>query len=116
MNFDELLRQYRAQERPEDAMMLIMDSGLLRFAAVWARVPILRLGEPFDVGWDALWDCVRVDTAALAMLAGVPEQEGIGALVRLKSLRLVYPDGSVPEMVRKIIGKSVLDALKKDIR
>ena len=94
-------------------MMVIVDPGLLRFAAVWARVPIVRLGEPCAVDWDALWDCVHVDTAALAMLAGVPEPEGRGALVRLKTLRLVYPDGSVPELVRKILGKSVMDALKK---
>ncbi len=116
MNFDELLRQYKAQERPEDAMMVILDGSLLRFAAVWPRVPLVRLGEPYGESWEALWDCVHVDVAALAMLAGVPEQEGNGALMRLKMLRLIYPDGKLPEMVRKAIGKRVVDALKQDIR
>lgn len=116
MNFDELLAHFKVQSRPEDAMVPILDPVLLMYAAAWQRVKIERTGEPWNESWEGLWDCVYVDVGQLAMLMDVPENKAAAVLRRLQALRVIYPDGSVPELVRKVIAKRVQDALKQDIR
>lgn len=112
MNFDELLVRFKAQARPEDALVPVLDPALLLYAAVWPRVRVVIEGDPADESWDALWACVKVDTESLAMLVDAPVVKAAAVHRRLVALRLIYPDGTVPEIVRNVIGKRVKDALK----
>lgn len=97
-------------------MVPILEPALLMHAALWQRVTVTRLTEPQAETWEGLWACVKVDVEGLAMLMDVPNNKAAGVLRRLQALRVIYPDGSVPELVRKLINKRVQDALKQDIR
>lgn len=112
MTFDELLDRCKGQARKEDALVPVLDSDLLLFAAVWPRVPITRKpGDADGDTWAALWACVDVDVAALAELVDVPLPKAIRTLNRMKSLWLVFPDGSVHELVQKLVLQRVAEAL-----
>ena len=52
-----------------------------------------------------------MDLPTIAMLADDELVKARKTVERLKGLRLVYPDGSVQELVNKVIIKRVLDAL-----
>ncbi len=93
-------------------MVPILEPELLRYASVWPRVTLERLGEPVTDTWGALWACVRVDLEGLALLVNEPEPVAARVLRRLQAMHVIYPDGSVPELVRKVIGKRVQDVLK----
>lgn len=116
MDFAELLAHHKAQARPEDAMVPILEPALLTYAALWARVGLMRVAEPAGTGWADLWACVEVDVPGMAMLMDVPENKAANVLRRLQALRVIYPDGSVPDLVRKLINKRVQEALKQDVR
>lgn len=117
MGFDELLAQYKANPRRESAMLLLTDSRLLAYAVIFKQCPPVRRlvddveAEPVEASWAALWDCVKVDLAVIAMLADDELIKARKTVERLKGLRLVYPDGSLPELVNKVITKKVMDAL-----
>lgn len=117
MFFDELLEQYKANPRRESAMLLLTDGRLLAYAVIFKQCPPERRmvdGEPMEPAeatWGDLWDCVTVDYEALAMLADDELVKARKTVERLKGLRLVYPDGSLPELVNKVITKKVMDAL-----
>lgn len=112
MDFDELLAKFKAETKPEDAMVAILDHDLLMQAAVWQRVGIQRLGEPVADTWEALWGSVKVDVECLALLIDVPHSVAGAVFKRMQTLRIIYPDGTVPDLVRKVIQKRVNDALK----
>lgn len=117
MTFDELLVQYKANPRRESAMLLLTDARLLAYTVIMKQCPPERLlvdgveAEPVEATWHALWDCVRVDFETLAMLADDELVKACKMVERLKGLRLVYPDGSLPELATKIITKRIKDAL-----
>lgn len=117
MNFDELLEQYKANPRRESAMLLLTDTRLLAYTVIFKQCPPERrlvAGEPMEpaeASWGALWDCVVVDLDAIALLADDELVKARKTVERLKGLRLVYPDGSLPELVNKVITKKVMDAL-----
>jgi len=107
MSFDELLETYKANPRRESAMLLLQDSRLLAYAVIFKQCPPERRlvagepVEPVEANWTALWDCVAVDYEAIAMLADDELVKARKTVERLKGLRLVYPDGSLPELVNK---------------
>lgn len=117
MNFEELLAQYKAAPRRESAMLLLTDARLLAYTVMFKQCPPERklvAGEPVDPAeatWSALWDCVSVNYEGLAMLADDELVKAKKMVERLKGLRLVYPDGSLPELVTRIITKRITDAV-----
>ncbi|OGA98137.1 MAG: hypothetical protein A3E79_11825 [Burkholderiales bacterium RIFCSPHIGHO2_12_FULL_61_11] len=117
MNFDELLEQYKANPRRESAMLLLTDSQLLSYVVIFKQCPPERRlvdgapMEPIEANWGGLWDCVTVNYEVIAMLADDELVKTRKTVERLKGLRLVYPDGSLPDLVNKVITKKVMDAL-----
>lgn len=112
MNFEELLAQYKANPRRESAALLLIDVLLLKYCVIWKQVPLVRTAvPPVADTWEALWACVTVDVATIAMLADDELVKARKMVERLKGLRLVYPDGSIQELATKVVNKKVLDAL-----
>ncbi len=112
MSFDELLEQYKAAPRRESAALLLTDPILLKYCVIWKQVTVERVSdEPAEASWGALWACVRLDLEQIALLADDELVKARKTVERLKGLRLVYPDGSVQELVNKVIAKKVMDAL-----
>lgn len=112
MDFDALLQQYKDNPRRESTALLLEDARLLRYCVVFKQVKPKRLHDyPIERTWEALWDCVQVDTERLAILADDVPAVALRNLERIKGLRLVYPDGTVQPMVDKVIVKKITDAL-----
>lgn len=113
MEFEELLQTYKDNPRREATAVLLQDSELFRFCVIWMQVPTRRWSDaPRDETWPALWDCVHVDIGKIALLGDVTEVEAMKMVERMKGMRLVYPDGSVQELVKKLIVKKLKDALE----
>ncbi len=112
MDFAELLDQYKANPRRESAALLLTDPILLKYCVIWKQVAVERVSEePAEASWKALWACVQLDLEQIALLADDELVKARKTVERLKGLRLVYPDGSVQELVNKVIAKKVMDAL-----
>jgi hypothetical protein len=113
MDFEELLARYKDNPRRESTALLLTDPVLLKYCVIWKQVTVERLvgwvpGEP---SWTALWDCVSVPIEQIAMLADDELGKARKNVERIKGLRLVYPDGTVQDLVNKVITKKVMDAL-----
>ena len=117
MDFEALLDQYKANPRRESAMLLLTDTRLLSYAVIFKQCAPERVlvdgleAEPAEVSWSALWNCVRVDLEAIARLADDELVKARKNIERLKGLRLIYPDGTLPDLATKIITKRILEAL-----
>lgn len=117
MDFEALLDQYKANPRRESVMLLLTDTRLLAYAVIFKQCAperVLEFGvevEPLEASWSALWDCVRVDLEAIALLADDELVKARKNIERLKGLRLIYPDGTLPDLATKIITKRIMEAL-----
>lgn len=113
MDFDALLQQYKDNPRRESTALLLEDARLLRYCVVFKQVKPKRLYDyPIERTWEALWDCVQVDTERLAILADDVPAVALRNLERIKGLRLVYPDGTVQQAVERLLQKRIDEALK----
>lgn len=118
MNFDELLDQYKANPKRENTLILLQDAQLLGYAVIFKQCQPERksagggeLQEPSANTWAALWECVAVDYAAIALMANDELVKAKMMVARLIGLRLVYPDGTLQELATKIITKRIMDAV-----
>lgn len=117
MDFEALLQQYKDNPRRESALVLLADMQLLSYAVIFKQCPPERVQvdgmetEPAEASWTELWKCVKVDYAAIAMLADDELVKAKKMIERLKGLRMIYPDGTLPDLVTKIITKRIMDAV-----
>lgn len=108
MNRAEAIAMARAGENRETAAIVVSDRDLQRILACWPMVPRSAVTEPqfpdeAAPEWEALWDGVAVDEAALADLAGLPLGRAPVAYKRARALRLIYPDGSIHQVARVVL-------------
>ena len=117
MDFEELLDQYKTNPRRESAVLLLNDARLLSYAVIFKQCPperVLEYGSPAhpeEATWNSLWECVRVNYDSIALLADDELVKAKKNIERLKGLRLIYPDGTLPDLATKIITKRIMEAL-----
>ncbi len=112
MRFDELLSAYKANPRRESVALLLQEAVLLKYCLIFKQVPVKQLSHwPEDDTWAELWKCVELDYEQIALLA---DDTLVGAkknMARVIGLRLVYPDGTLQDLVEKAIVKLIKDKL-----
>lgn len=112
MDFDELLDAYKASPRKESLVLLLNEPVLLKYCVIFKQVPIARIDDyPADRTWAELWKCVELDYEQIALLADDTLTQAKKNVTRIVGLRLVYPDGSVPQLVEKAMVKMITDKL-----
>ena len=112
MNFDELLEDWKARERHDDALILLQDHNLLKFAGLWRASLVTRVSSyGSDCSWPGLWENVTVNYTDYADLADETENRTRFQVRRLRELRLIYPDGSRTAMATKAVTKFMIDRL-----
>ena len=117
MDFEALLASCKANPKRESAAVLLTDWKLLNYCVIFKQCPPTRrlvdglAVEPQADTWAALWDCVECDFVALALLADDEVVRARQMVERLKGLRLVYPDGSLQDLVTKVVTKRIMDAV-----
>lgn len=111
-DFDESLEAWKEREEHADALILLQDNMLLKYAGLWRSAMVMRVSSyPIDSGWSELWECVTVDYKMLADMADETEARARFQLRRLKELRLIYPDGTRTAMATKAVMKFMFDRL-----
>lgn len=111
-SFSECLEAWKAREEHADALILLQDNALLKYAGLWRKSMITGVSSScIDSGWPALWYCVTVDYKMLADMADETENRARFQVRRLKEMRLIYPDGTRTAMATKAVLKFMADRL-----
>lgn len=110
MDFDLLLFRFKADPKNLNVALLVTDHELLRYSVIWTQVLVARISDyPLGDTWPDLWECVRIDFDAIAMLADDEMVKARKTVERLKGLQLIYPDGTLPELAERAIEKKLKD-------
>lgn len=100
------LDEHKERFPPARALLVLDDKTLRRYVLSWSPLVVRMVKEwPDDETLAAAWSCVEVDTAALADLTGDSPPDVAAALRRLQALEMVYPDGTIPSAVTKVLTK-----------
>jgi hypothetical protein len=69
-DFNDCLDDWKARERHDDALILLQDHNLLKFAGLW-RASLVTCVSSYvlDSEWSGLWECVTVNYTDYADLA-----------------------------------------------
>lgn len=110
--FDNSLEDWKGREDHADAMILLHDQQLLKYAGLWRSSMRTSVSSyPIDSSWFELWECVDVNYKRLADMADEPENRARFQIRRLVEMRLIYPDGTRTEMATKAVIKFMADRL-----
>lgn len=91
---------------PPRALLVVDDKTLRRYVLSWSPLLVRVVKDwPDDDSLAAVWACVEVDTEALGDLTGDSTPDVRQNLRRLQALELIYPDGTVPEAVSRVVNK-----------
>lgn len=110
-----LLESFRAEDRLADAHPILQDSRLASLVHAWSKIPVTWLPPDHYPGisaqaarqWDVLWESCDWDQDDLALAAGLSETDTLLVFQRAKVLRLIYPDGSIADSARRVLGLEV---------
>lgn len=100
------LRLLRGREPPFAGAALADDPDLLRVAQAWAcaRVDLELPDTPpplddFRILWEWVWSGCDFDLSDIARACGLSDNDARRGLRRLRALWLVFPDGTISEIV-----------------
>lgn len=114
--FGEILNEFKklALGDSENIFPLMGDNTLINGLIAWKSVGITfdALEDcPFsdDVQrWDWLWSKVKFDLSQFAVVSGVKIHDAGSLFTRLKSLRLIYPDGTINVLAKQYLQSQIL--------
>jgi len=120
----ESLKKFRAQEEEfmHTAVVLAGDHDSQVVLSTWTTMPLElvtpRTNPPLDERelWDWLWTSVRINWAQFSDRTGMNMSRLQKVFEPLRSNRLLYPDGSIPEHVKGVLTSEVLKAMKASTR
>lgn len=101
----------RASENKEVAAIVLQDRAVQRILAAWPMVRREVDDVPGGAGWNEVWDCCRFDEREVIELSGLQIGPGMAALKRARGLKLIYPDGTLHQVAKAVLGKAIRDAL-----
>ena len=114
----QIVARARALERPEVLVLIASDEMALRIATAWATPGAVTVREVITAddalesldALDRLWKHTSVDVRAVARAAGTSEAQVRRRLPLLRVNQIVYPDGTVHGLVRRLLQERVLRA------
>lgn len=114
----QIVARARAFERPEVLAIVSGDEVALRIVAAWATPGAVAINRAADVDGvpvlpdqlGMLWEHTSIDVRVIAQAAGTSEAQVRRRLPLLRVNQIVYPDGSVHGLVRRLLQERVLRA------
>lgn len=114
----QIVAHARAFERPEVLAIVSGDEVALRIVAAWATPGAVAINRAVDLDDAAvspaqlgkLWESTSVDVRMIAQAAGASEAQVRRRLPLLRVNQIVYPDGTVHGLVRRLLQEHVLRA------
>lgn len=121
MNFGKLLEAFKNNETDvaENVIIVINDDILRNALLAWGSMVIDYDSEEecncddSKRQWEWMWSKINIDYRKFSLVANVKQYEAAKLIERLKSLRLIYPDGTVNNVARVYLRKMVTDKLPK---
>ena len=122
MKYFEILERFKREEEPEYIMPLTNDETLCDGLLGWHSMPVeynADLECPEDIlgnkkqEWDWLWENTRYDTERFGMIVKCRKFDIIALLMRLRSLYLIYPDGTINTLARQYMKSIVVGKIMK---
>ena len=118
----DIIEQARAdeEERLENMIFLLDTAGLTLCKAIIAwpqvRVVVEPEGPPPEkdkMSW--LWSGCRYDVKTMASILGVEQQRATELVKQLRDMGMIYPDGTVNTVARKLVGSRIRKEMSKFI-
>ena len=113
MTFEDLVSTFKSMESEflENIIVLAEDATLRNGLLAWNSMEVMCnpiIECPAEIvdekrQWSWLWSVIQYDHKQFSVLANVKEYEATALLERLKSLRMVYPDGTANTTARKFL-------------
>jgi hypothetical protein len=119
MNFEEVLKKFKDSESPECIVPLLDDNKLRMALVAWQMVKVTRKPSTecstTDISemWAWLWEQISYDEQSYAIIAGAPIHEIYNTFLRLKGMRLVYPDGTICLYAKQFLQGLIMARLPK---
>ena len=105
-SFGEILEEFKSKESAEMIIPLIDDNKLRNGLAAWQSAKIKHKEmQNCDCKddlekWEWLWSRINYSLDEFGVVAGVNPREVSQLFVRLKGLRLIYPDGTINKLAK----------------
>jgi len=121
-SFAEVLAEFRKAEAPENIIPLLEDEQLRNALVAWKSVHIhysraSSCEETDDASrWEWLWNVVEFDSVMFGVVAGCKVQEASSLFLRLKGLRLIYPDGTIHGHAKSFLSMMIMERLNRGKR
>ena len=120
----ECLARFRSQEDEymHTAVILAGDRDSQVVLSTWTTMPLERVSPkerfPDDsrLQWDWLWTTVRINWKQFSERTGMNTTRLQKVFEPLRSNRLLYPDGTIPEHAKGVLTSEVLKAMKAKTR
>jgi hypothetical protein len=123
MTFGEVLKQFKDGESAENIVPLVEEESLRGAVVAWKSTVITvkgGVGATDECGelspaaqWEWLWSKVEFDMARFGVVAGCRGQDAANLHLRLRGLRLIYPDGTIHSLAAKYLQSLIMAKLKK---
>ena len=119
--FGDILADFKkmAMGEAENIFPIMEDDSLINGLIAWKSVQIKykELSDcPYtdDVEkWEWLWQRAEFDLAHFGTVAGVKTQEAGNLFIRLKGLKLIYPDGTINVLAKQYLQAQIIQRLNK---
>jgi len=109
MFFEKLLKELKEQNLDIERLHLLSDDLMLA-AISWQYVD-KEINNKLET--NDIWDCVKFDLLQWSELSGFINDKQLRKIFpRLKALKFIYPDGSMPDDVRALVRNKIRGKLK----
>ena len=120
MSYGSLLAQFKKEEKPSSLIPLLSDDQLRNAVIAWESTPVKMSGgadvctlKSENDQWEWLWKDLSVNFNSFSIIAGCNSSEAQKLFIRLKGLRLIYPDNTINTMASKYLTSLILQELQK---
>lgn len=103
------LESIKAQSQVMDVLPILEDDMAQKVLIAWPRIGISRtlpsspLPDDTNAAWRWLWQGVEFDANELATIAGMHVQASSQKFEQIKGNHLIFPDGSMSDIAKKLL-------------
>lgn len=117
----QILNQITKQDAPDKVFPLVDDTVLSRVVHAWDNTPV-TWNPPHDIDplpstekeqLDLLWQYTVFDVDQLSLNTGLSNAVLHTVIARARSLRLIYPNGSISALAKRMITLRVAEELAR---
>jgi len=121
-DFISTLNLFKSKEQIESLLAILHDKTLQDVMIAWQNMKVSFNKEIENIDnlgdherWDLLWSNSKWDSNLLSTLCGLGVNDTNRAILRLKGLRLIYPDGTISTSAAQYMRTEVKAIIQKNL-